>query len=112
MCVSFNNIYNGTTNHSSSIASISNPNRVTILENTQVNYIDDEIYVANINPIHLHSMNSNYLHVLDEMLRQSKETGTSITGVNIHELQYLLGSMILLYGIYYCIEKIISIYDK
>lgn len=106
MCVSFNNIYNESTNHSS-IASIFNPNRVIVLEND-----DDQIYLTNTNPVYLYSASSNYLYVLDEMIRQSKETGTSIAGINVHELQYLLGSIISLYGIYYFIEKIISIYDK
>ena len=106
MCVSFNNIYNKTTNHDS-IASIFNPNRVAILEND-----DDQIYITNTPPGYLYSVSSNYLYVLDEMIRQSRETDTSIAGINIHELQCLLGSIISLYGIYYCIEKIINIYNK
>ena len=46
------------------------------------------------------------------MIRQYKETPTMLVGVNIYELQYLLGSIISLYGIYYCIDKIVNIYDK
>jgi len=75
---------------------------------------NDQIYLTNTNtntnpnPVYLYSASSNYLYVLDEMIRQSTETGTSIAGINIHELQYLLGSIISLYGIYYCIEKIIN----
>jgi len=88
----------------------------TILENTQVNYIDDEIYVANINPIHLHSMNSNYLHVLDEMLRQSNENHKNCVGIiniNNDDLQYVLETIISLYCIYYFIDTIINvIYEK
>ncbi len=109
MYVSFNNIYNETTNHSS-IASIFNHNNsVIMLENEP-----DEIYITNTNtnPVYLHIASSNYLHVLDEMIRQYKETPTMLVGVNIYELQYLLGSIISLYGIYYCIDKIVNIYDK
>ena len=107
MCVSFNSIYNESTNYTSSIVSIFIPNKVIMMEND-----NDQIYLTKTNPVYLYSVSSNYLYVLDEMIRQSKETGTSIAGINVHELQYLLGSIISLYGIYYCIEKIINIYNK
>ena len=99
MCVSFNNIYNENTNHT-----------VTILQNEY-----SEIYIANTNPTYLYSASSNYLYVVDEIIRQTKEyhNNISIFGIHVDELQYLLGSMVSLYGIYYCIDKLInSIYEK
>lgn len=85
-----------------------------ILENTQVKYIHDEIHVANINPIHLHIMNSNYLHVLDEMLRQSNENHKNFVGnINNDDLQYVIETIISLYCIYYFIDTVInSMYEK
>ena len=62
MCVSFNNIYNESTNYGS-ITSIFNPNRVIVLDND-----DDQIYITNTNPVYLYSTSSNYLYVLDEMM--------------------------------------------
>jgi hypothetical protein len=108
MCVSFNNIYNynGTANHGS-IASIFNPNGVTILENEH-----NEIYITNTPLVYFYSASPNYLYVLDEIIRQCKEIYSSTTCINIHELQYLLGSIISLYGIYYWVDKLLHIYDK
>ena len=110
MYVSFNDIYNENTNHTDIIGLFNNNNNSNMLENEH-----DEIYITTTNPTYLYSASYNYLYVLDEMIRQAKEYHNSISIFDIHvdELQYLLGSMVSLYGIYYCIEKLInSIYEK
>ena len=113
MCISFTNIYNENINQCNYTYGFPTSRRLIIPERTQIDYMDHEIYIANLNPIHLHSMNSNYLHTLDETLRQYKERHPNYVVINHDDIQYLIWTIFSLYGIYYFVNKIINcVYEQ